>query len=93
MSYWSSGTQMLVQDSPKEPIYQFNNTNVIGGKFSRSGSNIKTRHNVVLVTWNDPKKYFKQSVEYIEDSEAIVKMGYISQTEVVAFGCTSRGQA
>lgn len=93
MSYWSSGTQMLVQDSPKDPIYQFNNTNVIGGKFSRAGSNIKTRHNVVLVTWNDPKKYFKQSVEYIEDPEAIVKMGYISQTEVVAFGCTSRGQA
>ncbi|MEB3501772.1 TipJ family phage tail tip protein [Pasteurella multocida] len=93
MSYWASGTQMLVQDSPKEPMYQFNNTNVVDGQFSRSGSNVKTRHNVALVTWNDPKKYFKQSVEYIEDAESIVKMGYISQTEIVAFGCTSRGQA
>ncbi len=39
------------------------------------------------------KKFYKQSVEYIEDADAIIKMGYISQTEVVAFGCTSRGQA
>ncbi|MGX4777344.1 host specificity protein J [Pasteurella multocida] len=93
MSYWASGTQILVQDSPKEPMYQFNNTNVVDGQFSRSGSNIKTRHNVALVTWNDPKKFYKQSVEYIEDADAIIKMGYISQTEVVAFGCTSRGQA
>ncbi len=93
MSYWASGTQILVQDSPKEPMYQFNNTNVVDGQFSRSGSNIKTRHNVALVTWNDPKKFYKQSVEYIEDADAIIQMGYISQTEVVAFGCTSRGQA
>lgn len=93
MSYWASGSLSLVQDSPKIPMYQFNNTNVVDGQFNRSGSNIKTRHNVALVTWNDPKNRYKQAVEYVEDAEAIVKMGYVAETEVVAFGCTSRGQA
>ena len=93
MSYWASGTLALVQDAPKGPVYQFNNTNVVNGTFTRAGSNIKTRHNVALVTWNDPNNMFKQAVEYVEDAEAIVKMGYVSETEVVAFGCTSRGQA
>ncbi|OBX11365.1 TipJ family phage tail tip protein [Gallibacterium genomosp. 3] len=93
MSYWASGTLALVQDAPKDPVYQFNNTNVVNGTFTRAGSNIKTRHNVALVTWNDPNNMFKQAVEYVEDAEAIVKMGYVSETEVVAFGCTSRGQA
>lgn len=93
ISYWASGSIAISQDSPKPITYQFNNSNVENGVFERAGSNIKTRHNVALVTWNDPTDMYRQKVEYVEDFAAIEKMGYVSESEVVAFGCTSQGQA
>ena len=37
-------------------------------------------------------KTFKPKVEYVEDSGGIIKYGLIEK-ELIAFGCTSRGQA
>lgn len=93
MPYWGSGTIYSNQDRPKDPIYLFTNSNVEGGTFSYSSSARRTRHNVVLVAWNDPDDLFKQKIEYVSDDEAIADMGFVSQSEVVAMGCTSRGQA
>lgn len=92
IAYWGAGSVMTVQDSPMEPVALFAAGNVINGEFSYSGSSIKTRHTVALVSWNDPADLYKQKIEYIEDSEGIAKFGVL-QTEVVAMGCTSRGQA
>lgn len=91
--YWASGNIVVAQDSSSAIRYQFNNTNVEGGRFERTGPDIKTRHNVALVSWNDPDDMYRQKIEYVEDFEAITKMGYISTAEVSAFGCTSQGQA
>lgn len=92
MPYWASGSLTLGYDAPADPEYQFTNANVIDGKFTYSGSALKARHTVALVTWNDPEDNFRQKVEYVEDAESIERYGII-QTEVVAVGCTSRGQA
>jgi predicted phage tail protein len=92
MPYWSSGSLTLGFDAPADPTYQFNNANVIDGSFNYSGSALKARHTVALVTWNDPSDNYRQKVEYVEDAEAIARFGIV-QTEVVAVGCTSRGQA
>jgi len=35
---------------------------------------------------------YRQSVEYIEDREGIVRYGYVVK-EITAFACTSKGQA
>ena len=92
MSYWSAGSVSLTQDSPKEPISLFTPANVINGAFSYSGSSARTRSTVVAVTWNDPLDLYRQAVEYVEDSVGIDRFGY-NKKDVVAFGCTSRGQA
>jgi len=92
MPYWSSGSITLGFDAPADPVYQFTNSNVIDGIFNYSGSSIKARHTVALVTWNDPDDFYRQKVEYVEDAEGISRYGIV-QTEVVAVGCTSRGQA
>lgn len=92
MIFWSAGQVTCVQDSPSNPIALFTASNVIGGQFNYSGSSAKTRHTTCLVTWNDPKDRYKQKVEYVEDEEGIAKFGVI-QAEILAFGCTSRGQA
>lgn len=93
ITYWASGAIVVKQDAPASVRYQFNNSNVENGIFDRAGSNIQTRHNVALVTWNDPQDRYRQKIEYVEDSAAIQRMGYTSEIEVAAFGCTSQGQA
>jgi len=92
MAFWSSGAITAVQDAPSDAVALFTAANVIGGKFNYSGSALRARHTVALVTWNDPESLFQQKVEYVEDAESINRYG-VNQTEIVAVGCTSRGQA
>lgn len=92
MVYWASGSLTLSQDAPGDPVALFTQANVVDGAFSYSGSAAKARHTVALVTWNDPADLYAQKVEYVEDQDAIARFGVV-QTEVVAIGCTSRGQA
>jgi len=92
MVYWASGSLTLAQDAPSDPVALYTQANVLDGKFSYTGSSAKSRHTVALVTWNDPADMYAQKVEYVEDQEAIARFGIVP-TEVVAVGCTSRGQA
>lgn len=92
MIYWSTGTIVLSQDAPSDAVALYTQANVEDGAFSYSGSSAKARHTVAMVTWNDPDDLYAQKVEYVEDADAIARFGVVP-TEVVAIGCTSRGQA
>jgi hypothetical protein len=92
LAYYSNGLIYAVQDAYKKPVYQFNNANVIEGSFTYSSSAKKTRHSVALVRYIDRRNFFRPSVEYVENEEAIKRYG-IRQLETTALGCTSRGQA
>lgn len=92
ITYWGSGSIYTVQDAPASPIAHFTNANVIDGEFSYSGSSRRGRHTVVLVSWNDPADYYRQKIEYVSDDAGIARYG-VQQSEIVAMGCTSRGQA
>jgi predicted phage tail protein len=91
--FWAGGTLTAIQDAPRSSRYLFNNANVVGGDFSYQSVAADQRYNVAAVTWNDPNQQYKQSVEIVERPELIVKWGRIQQSDVVAVGCTSRGQA
>lgn len=92
MAYWSGGEVCITADMPSDPVMKYTPANVIDGIFTYQGSARKDRHSVALVTWNNPDQYYQQEVEYIEDPEMVEKYG-VRETEVVDFGCTSRGQA
>lgn len=92
MTYYAEGTISVVQDSPSDPVYLYTPSNVVDGLFTYAGSSAKARHTVAVVTWNDPSNFYQQKVEYVEDQDAIARYGVI-ETEVVALGCTSQGQA
>ena len=92
MAWWSQGAITSVADMPTDPVALFTEANVIDGMFTYSGSSVKQRHTVALVTWNDPTDMYRQKIEYVEDIEGIRQWG-VRETEIVAFGCTSRGQA
>ncbi len=92
MAYWSGGAITVTQDAPQDPIYQFTAANVVDGEFAYQGSSAKARHTVALVSWVDPDDFYRQKVEYVEDLAGIARYGVV-QADVVAMGCTSRGQA
>lgn len=92
MVYWASGAITAIQDSPSDPVYLFNQTNVVDGIFTYSGSSAKARHTVALVSWNDMTDMCRVKVEYVEDALGIEKYGVI-ESSIVAVGCTSQGQA
>jgi len=90
--YYSAGQIVVSQDSPKDPIYLFTNSNVIEGNFDYQDVSKKARKTVAIVRYNDLTKNYKSTIEYIEDRDAILRYG-IKETEIAAFGCTSKNQA
>ena len=92
LTYFAGGQINSTQDVQKTPVYQFNNSNVINGQFQYTTSSRKVRHNVAIVRYNDKNNFYKPAIEYTEDIDGIRKNG-IRETEITAFGCTSRGQA
>lgn len=92
MIYWAGGAITAVQDAPADAVQLFTNGNVIDGKFTYAGSSQKQRATVALVRWNDPADFYRQKVEYVEDKAGIERYG-INEKEIIAVGCTSRGQA
>ena len=94
MIYWLNGEAFVVQDSEKDPVYQFTNGNVIDGTFSYEGTANKTRTNSVAVSFNNPQDYYRKRVEYVELEETLQKDAeFLKPQSITAFGCTSRGQA
>lgn len=93
MSYWSGGAVTASQDAPSDPVHLYTAANVIDGLFTYTGASLKQRHTVALVSWNDLTDFGKLKVEYVPgEDEDIARFGIV-QTELVAVGCTSRGQA
>lgn len=96
MLFWgsegNSGVVVPVVDSPKDAVKIFSQANVIDGLLTYSGSALTARHSVIYVTWSDPANAYKPSVEVVEDPTLIDLYGF-RKTDIVAYGCTSRGQA
>ena len=91
MPYWSTGSISLSQDAPADFVYVFNQSNVTDAGFNYSGSSLKSRHTVAVVSYMDLEARDK-AYEVVEDKDGINKFGVI-KTEIEAYGCTSRGQA
>jgi hypothetical protein len=91
MPYWAVGSLTVSQDKPVDPSYLFTLANVSEEGFSYSGSSLKTRPNVAVVSYMD-LSLRDITYEVVEDAEAIAKYGVV-KTELSAFACTSRGQA
>ncbi|TAJ84560.1 host specificity protein J [Reyranella sp.] len=92
MPFWSSGAVRATADMPKAPVALFTNANVLGGEFKYEGTSLKARHTTAKVVWNDPADAYRPAVEWVDDPEGVSLYG-VRQIDIVAYGCTSRGQA
>jgi predicted phage tail protein len=91
-SYWSGTSMVAGADQPSDPVHQFTNANVIDGVFTYAGSDLRARHTMATVLWNDPAQLGQPRLAVVEDQEGISRYG-IQETEIPAIGCTSEGQA
>lgn len=93
MSVWQNSQIIPIQDRPKPSIYLFTQANVIDGIFSYSRQSLRAMPNSIECTWNDPDQQFRQDVLILDDTENQLKVGRTITKKIVAFGCTSKGQA
>jgi predicted phage tail protein len=92
ISAYSSGKILAIQDSEKNPVQLFNNSNVSKEGFSYVGVQKNKRITASLVRFNNAAKNYQPDLVYEEDAEAIQKFGYI-ENEAMALGTTSESQA
>lgn len=93
MIYWGSSGITASADRDLDPSKLVVAGNVIGGLINWGGGGLKARHTVAIVTFYDPDDFCRPTTEVVEGDPAdIVRWGY-NTLEVVAVGCTSRGQA
>lgn len=92
MPVWNGQQLTAVQDRVQDPVWLYNNANVVDGKFIRSRSARKSRHNVIQVEYADKDDFYQQAIEEVSDDVSIRRFGR-NVKKVTAFGCTSRGQA
>ena len=93
MMFWLNGEIQFSQNRFQSPVYTFSKANVIAGKFAYTSTKSQYRSNQVRVTWNDPDAMYKKAIEIVEDTNNILETGKIVSKDIVAFGCTSKGQA
>ena len=91
MPFWSAGALTISQDKPAASSYLFTRANVGEEGFSYSGTSLKGRPTVAVVSYLDLNTR-DIAREVVEDQAAIAKYG-ATTVEVSAFACTSRGQA
>lgn len=92
MPYWSSGFATVSADRPQDPTRLITASNIKNGEFSYESSDLKQRYTAVNITWNDPDDYYRASIEVVDYPEGVDRYGWNS-IDIVAVGCTSRGQA
>ena len=97
--YYEEGTIKIAQDAPKDQSnpsalsfdYVFSNANVVKGEFIYSGSSIKTRFNVINVSYFDLQT---QEIDYVTVKDTSAQSKYGTQSKNInTFGITSRGMA
>jgi hypothetical protein len=91
MPYWGAGALTVSQDAPADPTYLFTPANVKDGIFNYTGSSLKNRPTVAIVSYMD-LTLRDITKEVVEDQALIAKYG-VTTTEISAFACTSRSQA
>ncbi|WP_122868011.1 phage tail protein [Pseudomonas viridiflava] len=94
MSTWDGSQITFSADMPGDPVYTYNPSQILNnGEIQYSGTRARDRHNLAMVTWDNPAQDFKTDKEPVFDEVAMAESGSINELSVDAYGCTSLGQA
>jgi len=92
MTFWALNQVTAIADMPADPVQIVTPANVIGGMIHYSGSALRARHSVALVTWNDPRDFDRPTIETVIDEESLRLFGW-REMSIQLTGCRSQGMA
>jgi hypothetical protein len=90
--YWAGGKVFAWCDQPSDPVGLYTNANVIDGVFRYEGADVRARHTVAHVTWNDPNNLGEPRIAVVENQAEVSRFG-MNKLDMIAVGCISEGQA
>ncbi|KAA8692010.1 Prophage PssSM-02, tail fiber/host specificity protein [Pseudomonas caricapapayae] len=94
MSTWDGSQITFNADMPGDPVYTYNPSQILNnGEIQYSGTRARDRHNLAMVTWDNPDQSFATDKEPVFDELALAESGSVNELSVDAYGCTSLGQA
>ncbi|RMS41540.1 Prophage host specificity protein J, partial [Pseudomonas amygdali pv. photiniae] len=94
MSTWDGSQITFTADMPGDPVYTYNPSQILNnGEIQYSGTRARDRHNLAMVTWDNPDQSFATDKEPVFDDVAMAESGSVNELAVDAYGCTSLGQA
>ncbi|SFW65460.1 DUF1983 domain-containing protein [Pseudomonas sp. NFACC10-1] len=94
MSTWDGSQITFNADMPGDPVYTYNPSQILNnGEIQYSGTRARDRHNLAMVTWDNPDQSFTTDKEPVFDDVAMAESGSLNELSVDAYGCTSLGQA
>ncbi|MBI6684540.1 DUF1983 domain-containing protein [Pseudomonas viridiflava] len=93
MSTWDGNQITFNADMPGDPVYTYNPSQILnGGDIKYSGTRARDRHNLAMVSWDNPAQGFDTDKEPVFDDEVLAQTGSVNEMTVEARGCTSLGQ-
>ncbi|EPM43802.1 prophage host specificity protein J [Pseudomonas syringae pv. actinidiae ICMP 19073] len=94
MSTWDGSQITFTADMPGDPVYTYNPSQILNnGEIQYSGTRARDRHNLAMVTWDNPDQSFATDKEPVFDDVALAESGSVNELAVDAYGCTSLAQA
>ncbi|MBM0213101.1 phage tail protein [Pseudomonas syringae group genomosp. 3] len=94
MSTWDGSQITFNADMPGDPVYTYNPSQILNnGEIQYSGTRARDRHNLAMVTWDNPDQSFSTDKEPVFDEVALAESGSVNELSVEAYGCTSLAQA
>ncbi|GFZ70555.1 hypothetical protein PSE10C_12970 [Pseudomonas amygdali pv. eriobotryae] len=94
MSTWDGSQITFNADMPGDPVYTYNQSQILNnGEIQYSGTRARDRHNLAMVTWDNPDQSFSTDKEPVFDEVALAESGSVNELSVEAYGCTSLAQA
>lgn len=94
MSTWDGSQITFTADMPGDPVYTYNPSQILNnGEIQYLGTRARDRHNLAMVTWDNPDQDFETDKEPVFDDVAMAESGSVNELAVDAYGCTSLGQA
>ncbi|RMM78966.1 Prophage PssSM-02, tail fiber/host specificity protein, partial [Pseudomonas syringae pv. maculicola] len=94
MSTWDGSQITFTADMPGDPVYTYNPSQILNnGEIQYSGTRARDRHNLAMVTWDNPDQSFTTDKEPVFDDVALAETGSVNELSVDAYGCTSLAQA
>ena len=75
ITYYASGSLVLLQDNPTDAQYILGPSNVVEGAFFYTGTSQATRHTCVSVAYQSYESLGEIEYESVEDADLISKFG------------------